>query len=66
MRFITGALVVLAGSMLWGIGALAVSWAYAAGGNRGAGETATYGGMAVVGAGCLILFLAHRDDLPPA
>jgi hypothetical protein len=65
MRFITGALVVLAGSMLWGVGALAVSWAYAAGGNRNAGETATYGGMVIVAAGGLILFLAHRDDPPP-
>jgi len=53
MRFIAGAIVVLAGSLLWAIGALAVS------GNRHSGELATYGGMAIVVAGGILLFLAH-------
>jgi hypothetical protein len=61
MKFIAGALVVLAGSILWGAAVCAVSLVYMAGGNRGAADLASYGGMAVVAIGCLILFRAHTD-----
>jgi hypothetical protein len=62
MRFIAGALVVLAGSLLWGMATLAVSWIYMAGGNRGSADVATWGGVTVLGVGFLILFLAHRRN----
>ncbi len=59
MRFIAGAIVVLAGSLLWAVGAFAVSWSRISGGNVGSGEMATYGGMAIVVAGGAFLLLAH-------
>jgi hypothetical protein len=61
MRYIAGAIVVLAGSMLWAVGALAATWVSTEAGNRAAAEMAAYGGMVVVAVGCFILFLAHRD-----
>jgi hypothetical protein len=63
MRFIAGAIVVLAGSLLWGIGASAVSWAQVAKANVGDATMATYGGMAVVAAGLVILVMAHTAPL---
>ena len=59
MRFIAGAIIVLAGSLLWAVGALAVSWSRISGGNVGSGDLATYGGMAIVVAGGVFLFLAY-------
>ena len=65
MRSIAGAIVVLAGSLLWGAGALAESWIYMAQhGNRGTAQVATYGGMAVVAIGCLVLFLSQANRKP--
>src|SRR5262245_38785976 len=61
MRHLAGAIVILAGAILWGAGACALAWAYMAKGNRWAADSATYGGMAVVVIGCLILFLAHSS-----
>lgn len=59
MRFLAGAIVVLAGCVLWGAGACAVAWTYEAKGNLNSPNLATYGGMLVVAVGCLILFAAH-------
>jgi hypothetical protein len=59
MRIIAGAIVILAGSLLWGAGALATSWAYAGRGNVGSAEMATYGGMAIVVVGSIAFLLAH-------
>ena len=59
MRFVAGAIVVLAGSLLWGAGACAVSLAQMAKGNIGDASVATYGGMAVIVAGVVILLMAH-------
>jgi hypothetical protein len=63
MRFIAGAIVVLAGSLLWGIGACAISLAQAAKANVGDATMATYGGMAIVVAGLVILVMAHTAPL---
>lgn len=60
MRFIAGAIVVLAGSLLWGAGAIAASWAYMAKASVGDAQMATNGGMAVVVAGLVLLAMAHR------
>ena len=59
MRFIAGAIVVLAGALLWGAGACAVSLAQMAKGNIGDASVATYGGMAVIVAGVVTLVMAH-------
>lgn len=59
MRFLAGAIVVLAGSLLWAVGALAVSWASIGKGHSNSGELATYGGMVIVVAGGMLLYLAH-------
>ena len=63
MRFIAGSLVVLSGSILWGAAVLATSWAYQTGGNRGAADMATFGGVTVIAIGCLILLFAHFNRL---
>jgi hypothetical protein len=62
MRFIAGAIVVLSGSLLWAAGALAVTWTHIGKGNLVAGKTATFGGMALVAIGLVLLFLAHNAD----
>ena len=62
MKFLAGAIVVLSGALLWGAGALAVTWAYVGKGNLLAGNTATYGGMVVVAIGLVFLFLAHNAN----
>jgi hypothetical protein len=62
MRFIAAAIVVLSGSLLWAAGALAVTWTHIGNGNLVAGKTATYGGMAIVAIGLVLLFLAHNAD----
>lgn len=65
MRFIAGAVVVLSGCILWGSGACAVSMVYMAeGGNLATANIATYGGMAVVAGGCLLLLLANATHKP--
>lgn len=64
MRFLAGAIVVLAGCVLWGAGACAIAWTYQAKGNLIMPSTATYGGMLVVAIGCLLLFAAHIGQGP--
>jgi hypothetical protein len=62
MRFIAGALVVLAGSLLWGMAVLAISWVYMAGGNRGTANIACWGGFVVVCFGVAVLLAAHQQE----
>lgn len=62
MQYIAGALVVLSGSLLWGMGVLATSWVYMAGGNRGTANVACWGGFAVVCFGCAVLLAAFHQE----
>jgi hypothetical protein len=65
MRYIAGAIVVLAGALLWGSSVCAASMIYMAkGGNTGMAATASSGGMAIVVGGCVILALAHVRPAP--
>jgi hypothetical protein len=66
MRYIAGALVVLAGALLWGSSVCAVSMIYMGGngGNTGMADTASSGGMVIVVVGCVILALAHVRPAP--
>ena len=62
MRFITGAIVVCAGSLLLGMAACANSLLMrGSAGSRWPVEMATYGGMIVIAAGLIFLIVAHRD-----
>ena len=58
MKSIAAAIVVFAGSVLWGIGTLSITWSFAAGGNRAPGDIGAYGGMAVAAVGVLLLVRA--------
>ena len=64
MRLIAGAIIILAAAVLWSAGALAISYAYSTGGNRGAGDIATGGGIviALFGAGLVISGCVNRPD----
>ena len=63
MKFLSGAIVVLAGSLLWGMAVLATSWIYAAPkGNLTSAQMATIGGVVVVVVGCGIIVAASRDE----
>jgi hypothetical protein len=64
MKYLAGAIVVLAGALLWGVGAAMVTSAYNLGGNRSAGEMATWGGMALAAFGCAFLIVAHKSNRP--
>lgn len=61
MRFIAGAIVILAGSLLWGMALLATSWMYAAKGNLGSTQMATVGAVVIVVVGFGIIVSGARD-----
>jgi hypothetical protein len=71
MRAIAGALIVVAGAFLWGVGAVAATLAYGlqSGGMASYGNWAIFGGIALVLAGLGIAaadLLPGRPPLPPA
>jgi hypothetical protein len=62
MQYIAGAIVILAGSLLWGMAALAMSWVYDAGGNRGIAVMGCWGGFAVICFGVAVLLAAFYQE----
>lgn len=56
MKCISGAIVVFSGCFLWSSAVFGNALAYAFGGNLGASQIATWGGVAVIVAGLIRLF----------
>jgi hypothetical protein len=61
MKYLAGAIVMLAGSLLWGMAVLATSWIYATKGNLGGAQLATVGAVVIVIVGFGIIVSASRE-----
>jgi hypothetical protein len=61
MKSLAGAIVILAGSLLWGTAVLATSWIYATQGNIGTAQMAICGAVAIIIFGCGMVVAAARD-----
>ena len=61
MKFLAGAIVMLGGSVLWGMAVLATAWMYAAKGNVGSTQMATVGAVVIIVIGFGIIVSAARD-----
>jgi hypothetical protein len=61
MKLLAGAIVMLAGSLLWGMAVLATSWIYATQGNRSEANMATVGAIVIVIVGLGIIVSAYRE-----
>lgn len=62
MKPLSGAIVILAGSLLWGMAVLATSWIYAAPkGNLTSAQLATAGAAALIIFGCGVVIAGCRD-----
>ena len=61
MKYLAGAIVMLAGSLLWATALLATAWMYQAKGNLGSTQLATAGAVVILCVGFGVIVSAARD-----